>query len=275
MVRLALWPLLLYMLLRWFEYRQVYWPHARLEAEPSALGRAWEEVFFTARDGVQLHGWFFAADTHSPRAHLAVHLSHGNGGNISHRLDLYALLLDLGVNLFAYDYRGYGRSAGRPGEEGTYRDAQAAHAWLCRRGFGATNLIAYGESLGGAVAAELALREPVGGLVLQSTFTSIPDLGAELFPWLPVRTLATFRYDTRRKLAGIQTPLLILHSRGDTLVPFHHAEENFAAANEPKTLWELRGDHNDSPSWQKEHFQEGLRRWLAGLPSARKNAAQP
>jgi hypothetical protein len=274
-IRLVVWPLLLYVMLRWFEYRQVYWPSARLEAAGSALGRPWEEVFFTARDGVKLHGWFFRADPNAPRAHLALHFSHGNAGNISHRLDLYALLLDLGLSVFAYDYRGYGRSEGRPGEEGTYRDAEAAHAWLCARGFAATNILAYGESLGGAVAAELALRERVGGLVLQSTFTSVPDIGAELFPWLPARTVAMFRYDTRRKLPRVNVPVLVMHSRGDSLVAFHHAEENFAAAREPKLLWELQGDHNDSPQFQRERFQEGLRKFLTLLPAVKPNPAHP
>ena len=114
------------------------------------------------------------------------------------------LLLATGVNVFVFDYRGYGRSQGRPSEEGTYRDAQAAYQWLRQKGFPGTNIIAFGESLGGGVAAELAVRETVGGLVLQSTFTSIPDMGAELFPWLPVRWLGTIRYDTRSKLPRLQ-----------------------------------------------------------------------
>jgi fermentation-respiration switch protein FrsA (DUF1100 family) len=105
--------------------------------------------------------------------------------------------------------------------------------------------MAYGESLGGGVATELALREPVGGLILQSTFTSVPDLGAELFPWLPVRLIGKIRYETRRKLPRLTVPLLILHSRQDELIPFAHAQKNFAAAHEPKLLREISGGHND------------------------------
>src|SRR5262249_52582451 len=145
------------------------------------------DVYFETADNVRLNGWFFPAGTNSPRAALAVLVCHGNAGNISHRLELCRALLATGVSVFVFDYRGYGRSKGRPSEEGTYRDAQAAYRWLQEKGFAGSNILAYGESLGGGVAAELALRERLGGLILQSTFTSIPDIGAELFPWLPVR----------------------------------------------------------------------------------------
>ena len=176
---------------RWFEHSQVYHPDRVLTATGAELGRPFEDVSFKASDGVELNGWFFPASTNSPRRHLAVLVCHGNAGNIGHRLDTCAALLATGVNVFVFDYRGYGRSQGRPSEEGTYRDAQAAYRWLRQKGFAGTNIIAFGESLGGGVAAELAVRETVGGLVLQSTFTSIPDMGAELFPWLPVRWLGT------------------------------------------------------------------------------------
>ena len=146
-------------------------------------------------------------------ARLAVLFCHGNGGNISHRLDTCAALLATGVSVFVFDYRGYGRSAGRPGEEGTYRDAQAAYQWLRQKGFAGTNIMAFGESLGGGVAAELAVREPLGGLVLQSTFTSIPDIGAELFPWLPVRLAGD---DTLRHAQQAAAPA---HSRAGDAQP--------------------------------------------------------
>lgn len=243
--KIALVLLVLFMLLRWFEHAQTYHPSRSFYAGAAELGRAWEDANFTATDGVKLHGWFFPANTNSPRAHLAVVICHGNGGNISHRLGLYDALLATGVNVFTFDYRGYGRSEGRPSEAGTYLDAQAAHAWLRKRGFPATNIIAYGESLGGGIASELALRETCGGLVLQSTFTSVTDLGAELYPFLPVRTLGSIRYDTRGKLPRLRVPVLVMHSREDSMIPFHHAERNFAMANEPKFMCELAGDHND------------------------------
>jgi hypothetical protein len=259
---------LLYFMLRWFEHRQVYHPTHGFAVTGAALNRPWEDLTFPAADGVRLNGWFFPTATNSSRSRLVILHCHGNGGNISHRLEAAAGLLDLGVSVFLFDYRGYGRSAGRPSEEGTYRDAQGAYAWLRGRGFAATNILAFGESLGGAVAAELARREPVGGLILQSTFTSVPDVGAELFPWLPVRWLARTRYDTHAKLPLIHVPVLVLHSRDDTLISFRHAERNFAAANEPKLLVELAGDHNEFLEAGRAEFVAGMQKYLEWLPEA-------
>ncbi len=262
---LILLPVVLLAMLRWFECRNVYHPTATLWGEPGVLGKPVEEVWLTTRDGVRLNGWFFPAATNSRRRHLAVLHSHGNGGNISHRADVAETLLDAGVNVLLFDYRGYGRSAGRPSEEGTYRDAQAAYAWLREHGFAPTNIIAFGESLGGGVATELALREALGGLVLQSTFTSVPDLGAELFPWLPVRWLASIHYNTRAKLPRVHVPVLFMHSRADTLIRFPHAERNYAAANEPKLFHEIAGDHNDFLEAGRDEFIAGFERFVKGL----------
>ena len=268
LIRLLLWPLLIYFVFRWFEHHQVYQPFATLEAGGDELGRPFEDVQFAASDGVKLHAWFFPANTNSQRADRAVLIAHGNGGNISHRLGLCEVLLETGVNVFIFDYRGYGRSEGRPGEAGTYRDGQAAYQWLRARGFAGKNIIAFGESLGGGVVAELALREPLGGLVLHSTYTSIPDIGAELFPWLPVRWISTIKYDIHGKLPRLHIPVLVMHSRTDTIIPFAHAERNFAVANEPKMFCELKGDHNDTFEAGRERFLEGMEKFLASLEHA-------
>ncbi|MGO8929896.1 MAG: alpha/beta hydrolase [Limisphaerales bacterium] len=262
LIELLVTCVLIVLMLRWFEHSQVYHPDRVLTATGAALGRPFEDVRFKASDGIELNGWFFPASTNAHRRHLAILLCHGNAGNISHRLDTCVALLATGANVFVFDYRGYGRSQGRPSEEGTYRDAQAAYQWLRQKGFAGTNIIAFGESLGGAVAVELAVREPIGGLVLQSSFTSITDMGAELFPWLPVRWLGTIHYDTRSKLPRLHIPVLVMHSPTDELVGFHHGQKNFAAANEPKLFWELRGDHN-SPLADTKHFIAGLEKFLA------------
>jgi pimeloyl-ACP methyl ester carboxylesterase len=160
-----------------------------------------------------------------------------------------------------FDYRGYGRSQGRPSEEGTYLDAQAAHHWLQGRGFAAKNIIAFGESLGGGIASELGLREPLAGLVLQSTFSSMPEIGAELFPWLPVRRNSTIKYDTCAKLPRLRIPVLVMHSRDDDLVGYHHAERNYTAANQPKMFWELQGNHGGYLS-EPARIKEGMEKFL-------------
>jgi pimeloyl-ACP methyl ester carboxylesterase len=260
--------LLLFIMLRWFEHTQVYHPDRQMDATGAELGRPFEDVTLLASDGVRLNAWFFPAATNSSRASLGLLFCHGNAGNISHRLDMCQVLLGTGVNVFVFDYRGYGRSEGRPSEEGTYRDAQAAYQWLRRKGFAATNILVMGESLGGGVASELALREPIGGLILQSTFTSIPEIGAEMFPWLPVRLLAKIKYDTRRKLPGLKVPVLVMHSRTDELAGFHHGERNFAAANEPKLFCEIKGGHNDSLS-ERNVFAAGMERFLQLVDTGR------
>jgi fermentation-respiration switch protein FrsA (DUF1100 family) len=261
-IGLLLAPVVLLALLWWFEYRNVFQPSRRFDARGDEFGPKPEDVSLTTSDGVKLHAWFYAAPANSPRATLAVLIAHGNGGNISHRLALYRAWHQLGVNLLAFDYRGYGRSEGRPGEAGTYRDAQAAHAWLVQRGFAPARILAHGESLGGGVVTELARREKLGGLILQSTYSRITDLGAELFPFLPARTLSRIRYDNVGKLPQVHVPVLVMHSRADTLIPFHHCEKVFAAANEPKLFRELSGDHNDQPDTDPAQFIAALEELL-------------
>jgi uncharacterized protein len=252
------------MLFRWFEHSRVYHPMRPLQATGAELGRPFENVFFKTGDGVELNGWFFPADTDAPLAQFVFLNCHGNGGNISHRLGLYRALLDLGAGVFPFDYRGYGLSQGKPGEEGTYLDAQAAYRWLRQKGFAAKNIIVYGESLGGGIASELCVREQTGGLILQSTFTSLPDLGAELYPWLPVRMLGEIRYDTRSKLPRLKIPVLVMHSPEDGLIGFRHSQENFAAAQEPKFFCELRGRHSDQ-AWEAPGFKSAVQTFLEAV----------
>jgi len=249
-------------MIRWFEHRQVYVPSPNLEAKAADLGRPSEDLFFTSLDGVRLHGWWFPASPESQRRHLVFLLMHGNLGNISHRLNYYRAWLELGVNLFTFDYRGFGCSEGTPSEAGTYLDAQAAVAWLGKRGFHSSQVVALGKSLGGGIASELARREELAALVLQSTFTSIPDVGIDLFPWLPVRRWHTIDYATIEKLPQIKVPVLVAHSRGDSMVRFHHAERNYAAANDPKMLLELAGGHNDVIERGRADYLLGLNRFL-------------
>ena len=253
-------------MLRWFEHQQVYHPSRSLEADGSALGRRWEDVYFATSDGFKLNGWFFPGNAGSSRSEWAMLICHGNAGNISHRLQLYSTLLETGVAVFAFDYRGYGRSQGRPSESGTYLDAQAAHAWLHARGYAANRIIALGESLGGGIASELCLRETIGGLILISTFTSIGDLGAELYPWLPIRWINQIGYDTVSKLPKLTVPVLVMHGRHDELIRFHHAETNFAAANDPKMFCEIGGRHGD-PLADRTAFLRGIEDFLRNLKS--------
>jgi fermentation-respiration switch protein FrsA (DUF1100 family) len=238
--------------------RMVFQPWSTMEANPAELKRPHEDIFFTAADGTRLNGWFFPANTNR-----VILVCHGNAGNLSHRLPLIDILLKADASVFAFDYRGYGRSAGKPTEKGVCQDAEAAWQWLTNRGFAATSIVALGESLGGGVVCELATRKPVRALILQSTFTSVPDLASEMMPWLPMRMLLTTRFNNREKLGRLRIPVLILHSRKDTIIPFRHAEKNYAALpTRSKYLWELHGDHNDAPIVSAEKYQHFVAAFL-------------
>jgi hypothetical protein len=274
LLTLTLAPPAVVVMFHWFEHSQVFHPYRRLTMRPSDFGRPFEEVVFAASDGVRLHGWFFPGPTNSARARRGVLYCHGNAGNISTRPDYYLAILETGVSLFTFDFRGYGNSKGRVNEAGTYLDTQAAYRWLKQRGFAPADIIIWGESLGGGIGSELAVREPVGGLVLQSSFTSVPDLGAEIFPWLPVRWIGRIKYDTHARLPRIHCPVLIMHSRADSLIPFRHAEGNFTAANEPKLLWELQGDHNEAVDTDRSRYVQGFEEFL-GLMERRTEPLRP
>jgi pimeloyl-ACP methyl ester carboxylesterase len=243
-------------MIRWFEHSRVYVPSTTLD--PCSLDFPFEEAWFQSKDGMGLHGWFIPSPPKGLWRRHVMLLLHGNGGNISHRGSFYRAWYELGINVFAFDYRGFGRSQGIPSEEGTYKDAQAAYHWLRQRGFAPPQIIPIGKSLGGGIASELALREEVAALILQNTFTSIPDIGSEMFPWLPVRRLARISYNTRSKLPSIRVPVLIAHSPNDRTIGFHHAHQNFAAANEPKMFWELAGGHTDTVEAGKAIYLQGL-----------------
>ena len=241
--------------------RMVFQPWSHMEASPAELKRPFEDIYFTAADNRRLNGWFFPANTN-----FAILLCHGNAGNLSHRLPLIDTLVKAGASVFAFDYRGYGRSAGKPTEKGVCLDAEAAWQWLTNRGFAPDRIVALGESLGGGVVCELATRKPLGALILQSTFTSVPDVAAEIMPWLPVRLLLTTRFNNEEKLKKIRIPVLILHGRKDTIIPFKHAEKNYAALpTSSKYFAELAGDHNDAMIASADEYQKAVSRFLATL----------
>jgi hypothetical protein len=225
-----------------FESRFLFYPEREHALRPNAMGLPYEDVQVTTSDGVKLHGWFLPHP--APRA--TVLFFHGNAGNISHRLPKARLLRDLGLHVFLLDYRGYGASEGRVTETGLYRDARAAHAALCSRAdVESSRIVCFGESLGGAVAIELATRVPCRALIVESSFTSIPDLAGDLF-FPGVRYLVSARFDSLSRLPHLRVPILFIHGRDDDLIPFKHAERLLEAAHPPKELYAVPGaGHND------------------------------
>ncbi len=226
----------------------IYFPEIGrdLIATPEQVGLVYESVEITTADNETLHGWFMPASA-ATAAKGTVLFFHGNAGNISYRLDYLAMLAELGYDTFIFDYRGYGRSSGSPSESGTYLDAQAAwHYLTVTKGVPSARVVLFGESLGGAVAAWLAAHEKPGALVLASTFTSVPDMAAKIYPFLPARLLSRFEYNTLEYLRSVTCPVFIAHSPQDDIVPFEQGRALFQAAPEPKQFLELQGGHNDS-----------------------------
>lgn len=224
----------------------VFQPRAYPEGDwtlpPSA-----EDAWFESGDGLRLHGWF--AEAKHPRA-VVLYL-HGNSGNITSRGDVLELYRDrLGASVLVFDYRGYGRSEGIPTEAGVFADGRAARQWLARRtGVKETDIILVGHSLGGGVATDLAAQDGARGLVLESTFASLPDVAFNHFPLLPYRQLMRSHMDSESKIAHYRGPLLMRHGDDDRIVPYESGKKLFAAANEPKEFITIPGGHhNDAPT---------------------------
>lgn len=274
-------PLLLWAAVRWFERVNLYHPAHGYDLLPTDYGIPYEDISFTAEDGASLHGWLTTANVSSrSKAAVVPHMDiplllepvipscsplppsslpltvvvfHGNAGNLANRIQKLRIFRQLGVDVLLFEYRGYGRSRGRPTERGTYLDGQAAVDWLSRRGVPLERMVFYGESLGCAVALETALRRPPAALILDSGFTSTIAMGKAVFPFLPVRLMVSFHYDNLSKVPMLKAPLLVMHSPDDDIVPYRMGRALFEAAPEPKRFVETRGDHNggflETPNW--------------------------
>ena len=236
-------------------------PGRTLTITPIDVGMDYQDVSIETTDGVMLHGWFIAG-----RSSQVLLFFHGNAGNISHRLDSIAQFQNLGLSVLIIDYRGYGQSTGRTTEKGINRDADAAWRYLIDdRGIVASDIVIFGRSLGASVASRLASEHQPLALIVESSFTSVPDIARDLYPWLPVRWLSRLSHATRDYVRDVGCPILIIHSRDDEIIPFRHGEAIFASANEPRTLLTIRGTHNDAFLQDERSYVEGLRTFLAGL----------
>ncbi len=246
------------------EDKFIFFPSSELEGVPSDLGLEYQDIFFTS-EGQRLHGWFVPGSKD-----ITWLWTHGNGGNISHRLENIQLIHDkLGISIFIFDYRGYGRSEGKPSEQGTYNDAQVALAYLKTiPAIEGDSFVLYGRSLGAAVAVELATREPnaISGLILESPFVSIPAMAKRAYPFLPVGPFLRTRYDSLSKIGKTSVPLLVLHSPEDEIVPYDQGRELFEAAPEPKTFHTIAGGgHNETYITGGDAYWQALGQFLNGL----------
>ncbi|HDO25799.1 MAG TPA: alpha/beta hydrolase, partial [Nitrospirae bacterium] len=213
-----------------------------VDATPSDIGLDYEPVKVRTEDDIDISGWFIRSE--QPRA--AVIFCHGNGGNISHRLGKIKTLNDLRLDVLIFDYRGYGMSAGRPSENGLYLDAESMYNYLVNvRKQSPEKVIVFGESLGAAVAIDLAYRRDVAGVIVEGGFSSVRDMAKMVFPFVPAFVYAS-RYDSLEKIGYIRSPKLIFHSVNDEIIPVELGRKLFNAASEPKEFVEVRGGHNDT-----------------------------
>lgn len=241
----------------------LYFPSRAILETPEEAGLEYRDLRIETDDGERLHGWWIGARTDS-LGHLL--LCHGNAGNVGDRVLHAAVLTAAGFDVLLFDYRGYGRSSGRPSEEGIYRDARAALTCLVeQRAVDPRRVFYLGESLGGAVALDLALERPPAGLVLLSGFTGVRELGRLHYPFVPT-ALVPDAYPSLRRIHKLRAPLLVLHGERDDIVPLSQGRTLFDAAPEPKHMHVFAGlGHNDLVTLAGTEFARVIAAWAAGL----------
>ncbi len=251
----------------------VYYPTQEIGLTPAYYDLDYEELRLDTEDGETIHAWFVYGrgaiglrdvTGEEEKAKATILFCHGNGGNRGDRVYTLEILCRMGFDVLIFDYRGYGGSSGAPGEAGTYKDAASCWRHLVKnRDIAPENIVVFGRSLGGAVAAWLAEKKSPGALVVESTFTSAPDMGVEMFPFLPTRLLSRFKYRTIERIRKSNCPVLIAHSRDDEMIPFEHGRRLFSAADEPKVFVEMSGSHNTGGLESDPAYQERLAMFIS------------
>ena len=243
--------------------RLLYFPTQALATAPAAFGLRADELSLRTEDGVRLHGWWIKGE-----GRRALLFFHGNAGNVADRLERAKILNErFGLDIFLVDYRGYGRSEGSPSEEGLYRDGRAVYREAINRGFGADRINVFGESLGSAVALQLALDRPCAALVLETPFLSIPAMAREHYPFVPVFLIRT-GFDNEAKIAAVTVPTLLIIAESDEIAPPAHGRRLFELAHGPKQLFVIPGaGHNDTYVVGGEAYWKAWERFFATLPS--------
>lgn len=227
---------------KYIEFTSVFFPIRNIEFTPLSINLKFEDIYFKTLDALKINGWFIP---HNNAKYTLLFL-HGNAGNLADRLDKIKILNSLGLNMFIIDYRGYGKSQGRPSEKGLYLDAQAAYEYLLNvRKIPSEEIILYGESLGTTATVDLASRCKVKAIILESGFSSGRDMARVVYPFIP-NFIFSDRFNSLKKIKGITVPKLFLHSRDDEMIPFRLANKLFSEACEPKYFKELRGSHNSA-----------------------------
>lgn len=225
-----------------WEKDYIFFPEKQIWLTPKDAGLQYEDVYFKTEDGLTLNGWFVRSDSD-----VTLLWFHGNAGNLSNRVERLKVFHErLKVNIFVFDYREYGNSEGSVSEEGTYLDGRAALRYLRSRGdVDPRKIILFGRSLGAAIAVETAIREGCYGLILESAFTSVRDMGRDILPYLPVWKSFKTKYDSINKIKDIRCPVMVVHGDMDEVVLFEHGKRLYDSAPEPKYFYAIKGGHHN------------------------------
>ena len=249
-----------YLFDRWL----AFFPEREITNTPDVLGMPFEDVYFPAADGKQLHGWFIPG-----RGDDTIVWFHGNAGNISNRVyNIMLMNVHLGANLFIFDYRGYGLSEGSPSEKGMYSDGEGVLEYLrSRDDIDQDRLVLFGRSLGGCIVAELAMSHRAKAVIIESSFTSVDAMSRYKRPaisfFIPSRLLVKSRFESLAKMPRIHSPVMIVHGNKDVTVPIEMGRELFDAANEPKRFYEIEGaTHDDTHMVGGEAYFKAMREFI-------------
>lgn len=233
---------LIFFYIKYLEHKGVYYPVKEVLVYPSSVSIPFNDVYITTEDNVKINGWFIE----NPKAKYTLLFFHGNAGNIGDRIDKLQFLYQTGLNIFIIDYRGFGKSQGRPSESGFYRDAFAAYDYLLNTlGISPDQIIIYGESLGTAIAVDISFHRKVKALILEGAFSRGRDMAVKIYPFLPGFIFSN-SFDSLTKIKEISAPKLFIHSRDDEIVPFNLSKKLYEHAKEPKEFLEIQGDHNSA-----------------------------
>lgn len=250
--------LLLIFYVRYLEFTSLYYPTRAVDETPQKIGLDYRDIIFETSDHKKINGWFISGVKHSP----VIYFLHGNGGNIADRLVKITFFHELGYSVFIIDYRGYGRSSGRPGEKGLYLDVLSGYEYLLSEmKVPASSIIVYGESLGGALAINLAQQKAVKALIIESSFTSVADMSRIIYPYLPAFLISS-KFDSFSKVSRITVPKLFIHSTEDEIVPYALGKKLFEQASFPKEFFRAKGGHNDCFFTQPEEIRRVVAEFL-------------
>lgn len=241
-VFLALAYVVVTIFMYFYQDKMVFVPTRNSVMTPDEFGIKFEEVSLRVSEQDSIHGWYFPVDSSAP----TILFCYGNAGNKSRRMISIQFFIEQGLNLVIFDYRGYGQSDGKPGETNCYDDVERVYRWLVdEKKISPKKIIIFGRSLGGAIAIELATRVECAGLIVESSFTSIPDMSRLMFPYMFTDQLTKNKFDSIKKIKSVECPLLVTHSVEDDLIPFSMGRKLFEQGAEPKMFFELTGRHND------------------------------